>query len=131
MKAAARSALEREKTATKILAAAYDTDRDAIVVELSTAATLVVPRAKIPGFRNADPAALADLAIAPGAETLWSDTVDDGVLLEQLIEIAVGARTILELSGVIRGRVRSEARAVSARQNGRKGGRPRKPPTSE
>lgn len=128
MRAASRRAREREKTATKIRAARYDAERDAVVVELSTGATLGVPRTKIAGFRRADPAALADLAINPGAESLWSDTIDDGVLLEQLLEIAAGTHTIVALSGSIGGRVRSAARAAASRRNGSKGGRPRKSP---
>ena len=124
MREAARAAREREKTATKILKAHYDPVRDAVVTELSTGVTLSVPRRAIAGFTRATPDALSDLEINPGAESLWSDTVDDGVLLEQLIEIAAGEEIIKVLGGRVSGRRRSPAKAQAARANGAKGGRP-------
>lgn len=126
MQRAARESREREKTATKIRRARYDAKRDLVVVELSTGATLMIERARIAGFAKASSAALADLAVNPGAESLWSNAVDDGVLLEQLIEIAAGTEYLKVLGGRISGRKRSAAKAAAARKNGMKGGRPRK-----
>ena len=124
MREAARAAREREKTATKIRAAHYDPVRDAVVTELSTGVTLAVPRRAIAGFARAAPDALSDIEINPGAESLWSDTVDDGVLLEQLIEIAAGEEILKVLGGRVSGRRRSAAKTAAARANGAKGGRP-------
>ncbi|HEY0395074.1 MAG TPA: hypothetical protein VGD01_11325 [Candidatus Elarobacter sp.] len=130
MKRAIRDAREREKTATKIRSASYERKSDALVVALSTGVTLAVPRTLIPGFMNAEPAALADVTIDPGSESLWSDTVDDGVLLEQLVQIAAGDELLQFLGGRIAGRRRSEAKANAARANGVKGGRPSLPMTA-
>ena len=124
MQSAARAALEREKTATKICDARYDAECDAIVVELSTGATLGVPRRAIAGFATAPPRALSDIGINPGGESLWSDAADDGVLLEQLVEIAAGEDFLKVLGGRISGRRRSPAKARASRENGAKGGRP-------
>jgi hypothetical protein len=121
---AARDARQREKTATKIRAARYDAEHDAVAVDLSTGATLVTPRRLIPGFAHAAPSAIADLAIGPGGESLWSDTADDGVLLEQLVEIAAGEEFLKVLGGRISGRRRSAAKAEASRKNGARGGRP-------
>jgi hypothetical protein len=126
MRAAVRAARERERTATKIKSARYDRERDAIVAELSTGATLAVPRRVIPGFANAAPRKLASLSITPGREGLWSDSVDDGVLLEQLFVLAAGESTIGAIGARINGAKRSPARAAASRSNGAKGGRPRK-----
>jgi len=124
MKRAELAAREREKTATKIRKVKYDPERDALVVDLSTAVTLIVPRALIPGFAKATPASVSDVAIDPGSESLWSDTVDDGVLLEQLVQIAAGDELLQVLGGRVAGRRRSPAKASAARTNGAKGGRP-------
>ncbi len=126
---AARIARKREKNATKIRSSHYDSAGDVLVVELSTGSTLVVPRAAIPGFAGAPPGVLGDIRVNPGAESLWSDTVDDGVLLEQLLEIVAGADLLKTLGGRISGRQRSDAKAAAARANGTKGGRPRKTDT--
>lgn len=120
------AARRREKGATKIRHAHYDVRRDAIVVELSTGSILAVPRRIIPGFAGARPAALADLEITPGNEGLWSDNSDDGVLLEQLVVLAAGERTVGSIGARINASKKSPARAAASRANGAKGGRPRK-----
>jgi hypothetical protein len=124
MQRAERAAREREKVATKIRAARYAAPQDTIVVDLSTGATLVVPRRLIAGFADAAPRALSDITVNPGGESLWSEAADDGVLLEQLLEIVAGADFLKVLGGRISGRRRSTAKAAAARANGAKGGRP-------
>jgi hypothetical protein len=124
MQQVAREAREREKTATKILAARYDVERDFVAVDLSTGATVVIPRSLIPGFKHVVPGELADLSINPGAESLWSDSADDGVILEQLLELAAGTELLKVAGGRISGRHRSVAKAEASRANGAKGGRP-------
>jgi hypothetical protein len=126
MDALLRRAAEREKTATKIRSARYDARRDVVVVGLSTESTVEVPRARIAGFAKANSGALTDLAINPGAESLWSANVDDGVLLEQLIAIAFGENLVMTVGARFAARRRSPAGSAASRENGKKGGRPRK-----
>jgi len=94
-------------------------------VELSTRSTLSVPRRAMLGFAQASPGALADIAITPGRERLWSDTVDDGVLLDQLLVLAAGEETLSTIGARLNAAKRSPARAAASRSNGTKGGRPR------
>ena len=124
---AIKGARVRERTATKIRSAHYDRRADSIVAELSTGAVLMVPRKKVPGFAKATPRGLADLAISPGSEGLWSDSVDDGVLLEQMLAVAVGETTLGTIGARINAAKKSPARAAASRANGAKGGRPRRP----
>lgn len=126
MRAAVAVARGRERQATKIRAAHYDDKRDSILVELSTKASLTVPRRSIPGFAKASTRELADLQITPGGEGLWSEMVDDGVLLEQLLVLAAGADTIGTIGARLNAARKSPARAAASRANGVKGGRPRK-----
>src|SRR5215831_11759943 len=126
MRAALRAARKRERTATKIKAAYYDSRSDRIAAELSTGATVAIPRRSIPGFANASPRKLRDLAITPGGEGLWSDSIDDGVLLEQMLVVAAGESTIGTIGARVNARRKSPARAAASRSNGAKGGRPRK-----
>jgi len=126
MRQAVAHARRRERTATKIRATRYDGERDEIVTDLSTGATLTVPRRAVLGFAKASPKDLVDLAIAPGGEGLWSETVDDGVLLEQLLVLAAGEATLGTIGARINAAKKSPARAAASRANGSKGGRPRK-----
>lgn len=123
---AVAAARRREKGATKIHHARYDARRDAIVAELSTGSILVVPRRIIPGFARVRPGVLADLATTPGGEGLWSAKADDGVLLEQLVVLAAGERTVGTIGARINASRKTPARAAASRANGAKGGRPRK-----
>jgi hypothetical protein len=123
---AVAAARRREKGATKIRHARYDARRDAVIAELSTGSILAVPRRIIPGFAGARPAVLVDLEITPGKEGLWSDNADDGVLLEQLVVLAAGERTVGAIGARINASKKSPARAAASRANGAKGGRPRK-----
>ncbi len=126
MRRAVTYARRRERTATKILATRYDGERDEIVADLSTGATLIVPRRAVPGFAKASPKDLVDLAITPGGEGLWSETADDGVLLEQILVLAAGEATLGTIGARINAAKKSPARAAASRANGSKGGRPRK-----
>lgn len=126
MRAAVKSVRERERTATKIKAARYDSRRDAIVAELSTGATITVPRRIVPGFAKVMARKLGDLSITPGGEGLWSDSIDDGVLLEQMLVLAGGESMIGTIGARINAARKSPARAAASRANGAKGGRPRK-----
>jgi hypothetical protein len=126
MRDAINFARDRERTATKIRSARYDRRADSIVAELSTGAAVTVPRRNIPGFANATPRNLADISVTPGAEGLWSDSQDDGVLLEQMLILAAGESTLGTIGARINAAKRSPARAAASRANGAKGGRPRK-----
>jgi hypothetical protein len=126
MGTAVAAARRREKGTTKIRHARYDARRDVIVAELSTGSILAVPRRIIPGFAGARAAGLADLAITPGNEGLWSVNADDGVLLEQLVVLAAGERTVGTIGARINASRKTPARAAASRANGAKGGRPRK-----
>jgi hypothetical protein len=126
MRDAVKAARGREGRATKIRAAVYDKGGDAVVVDLSTGATLAVPRRAIPGFAKASARDLTDIAITPGGEGIWSDVADDGVLLEQLLVFAAGEAMLGTIGARINAAKKSPARAAASRANGIKGGRPRK-----
>ena len=130
MREAIRIARVRERTATKFVAAKYDRKSDSILADLSTGVTLSVPRSAILGFAKADPRLLSDIEIVGARETLWSDSVDDGVLIEQLIVIAAGKEMLGSLGARINASKKSAARASASRANGTKGGRPKKSATA-
>lgn len=126
MRAVARAARIREKTATKIVSVTYDRRHDSVSVTLSTEAVLTVPKSSILGFARAKWPGRADIEITPGREGLWSESVDDGVLLEQLLIIAAGEQTLGTIGARINASKKSPARAAASRANGLKGGRPQK-----
>lgn len=126
MQDAVREARRRERAATKIRTAHHDRRSDTIVTALSTGATLTVPRRAIPGFAKATARDLMDVEITPGGEGLWSDAINDGVLLDQLLVLAAGEAMLGTIGARINAAKKSPARAAASRANGTKRGRPRK-----
>ncbi len=115
MREALKAAQQREKSATKIRAACYDGRHDTIVADLSTGATLTVPRRVIPGFAKTPARKLGDVVITPGGEGLWSEAVGDGVLLEQLLVLAAGEATLGMIGARINAAKKSPLRAAASR----------------
>jgi hypothetical protein len=120
--AAARS---RKNRATHIVAASFDRKRDAIKATLSNGAEISVPRKSIAGLATVDPAGLLDLASQASGFSVWSERADCGVRLETLLE-AVAGSSLVTIAARIVGATPSAAKVAAARENGRKGGRPRK-----
>jgi hypothetical protein len=120
--AVARS--KRAKRGTKIVAVVFDSAGDRIVAELSTGATIWVPRRAIPAFGAVKPKDLTDLAVDAAGYSIWSSTADVGLQIEGLIEAASGV-AVRDLAARTLGRSKSSAKAAASRANGAKGGRPR------
>lgn len=105
--------------ATRIAKARYEARTDSVIV------TLAIPRTKIPGFNTIDPGQLADLAAQKSGYSIWSEGADTGLRLERLLQVAAGPAMTAVAAGIL-GQKRTTAKALSARENGRKGGRPSK-----
>lgn len=125
LKAALASARKNAKNATRIVSASFDLKRGAIVVNLSTGGTLIVPRSALPGFDTARPELLRDLKVQSSGLSVWSDAADLGARIETLLE-AVAGTTLTSMAARRLAEQTSPAKAAAARRNGRKGGRPRK-----
>jgi hypothetical protein len=125
--AAIKRANGSKKTATRIVAAHFARSSDSIVVRLSTKATVILPRAAIPGFKSIDPLQLADLSPQASGFSIWSEAADTGIRIERLLQIAAGPALATVAAGIL-GQASTPAKAAAARKNGRAGGRPVKKP---
>ena len=131
-----QAALERGRQADRAepraLSARYDAASRRMVVELSNGCALAFPAEVAQGLRGADPAALARVELAAGGRALRWDAldVDLGVapLVQGIFGTAAWMREIRSEIGRVGGRASTPAKASAARENGRKGGRPRKQP---
>jgi hypothetical protein len=110
---------------TRIVAAHFDRASDSIVVKLSTKATIIVPRAALPGLKAIDPARLVDLSPQASGFSIWSEAADSGLRIEVLLQIAAGP-ALANIAARILGQTSTVAKASASRANGAKGGRPRK-----
>jgi len=99
----------------------YNETEDAFFLRLFSGVTLTVPRALIPRFGSLPLTELRGAYLAPGGSAIIvNDTVDYSVpgVLRIISGIAEQRR--------IAGSSRSEKKAAAVRENGRKGGRPKK-----
>jgi Protein of unknown function (DUF2442) len=127
IEAATKRAEERSRREPKAVAARYDTDRDALVVSLSTGAEISFPRANIQGLTQAIPAELAEIEITPPGYGLYFPKLDADLWVPGLIEGVFGSRAWMAAQlGVQGGKAKSKAKAAAARANGKRGGRPAK-----
>lgn len=109
------------------VSAEYDAPQNRLVVSLSSGVIITVPVHLMQELADADPAALGEIEIAPSGLALHWPSLDADVYVPSLMQGIFGTkRWIAAQLGAAGGRVTTPAKAAAARQNGAKGGRPRK-----
>jgi hypothetical protein len=109
------------------VSARYDRSTQRIVIDLSTGVQLVVPASKIEGLSGAAQEDLDRIEISPAGLALHWPALDADVYLPSLLQGILGTKRWMAAQlGATGGKSRSVAKSDTARENGRKGGRPRK-----
>lgn len=116
-----RRATERRATSVR-----YDAKRDAIEIELTDGVGVRLPRAVIVEFRDVPPADMMKLRMSPAGYGIELDEHDIDISVHGLMAALATPRDMATSLGKLGGAARSEAKRISARANGAKGGRPRK-----
>jgi hypothetical protein len=118
---------ERLSSTPHAVEARYDRRGARIVVRLSSGLELAFPPRLAEGLAGATPADLAIIEITPAGLGLHWPKLDADLYLPSLLEGVFGSpRWMAGLLGKSGGLARSTAKTAAARENGRKGGRPRK-----
>jgi Protein of unknown function (DUF2442) len=109
------------------VSARYDRRTARIVVELNTGVQIAFPTRLMEGLAEASPDDLAEIEISPAGLGLHWPKLDADVYVPALLQGVFGSKRWMAAElGAAGGKVRSRAKAEAARENGRKGGRPRK-----
>jgi hypothetical protein len=87
---------------------------------------VMLPLALFPALADAKPTELADLELLGSGSCLNWERLDVQYIVPEAIREALGPWVLMQAVGSAGGSVRSKAKAVAARENGKKGGRPRK-----
>lgn len=110
-----------------VVSAEYDTRQNRLVVGLSSGVIIMVPVHLMQALQEADPAVLSEVEIAPSGLALHWPSLDADVYVPSLMQGVFGTKRWMAAQlGTAGGRVSTPAKAAAARENGAKGGRPRK-----
>jgi hypothetical protein len=119
---ALRRAREADRIEPRAGVVTYDVERGLIMVELRSGFLFGFPPERV-GLASATAEQLGNVRISPSGDGLHWDELDASVSLTGFVAEAFNLR---EWSPRLLGQISSDAKARAARQNGMKGGRPRR-----
>jgi Protein of unknown function (DUF2442) len=118
---------EQRQRGPRAASAHYDAVRNRVVVELSTGIEISFSPKQAQGLESARPDALAEIEITPSSLGLHFPKLDADIYIPALLEGILGsAKWMAGQMGRIGGAARSAGKSAAARENGKRGGRPRK-----
>ena len=125
-KAAEANAQARLKS-PRAVSAHYDQARNRVIVALTNGVEVGFAPENAQGLEQAKAADLDIIEITPAGLGLHFPKIDADIYVPALLEGVLGsANWMARLMGEKGGKARSSAKSAAARQNGHKGGRPRK-----
>ena len=123
----AEARAQEEREAGHVLSARYDRRRRRVLLQLNTGVELTFPAEMAEGLAGASPDDLAQIEISPTGLGLHWPRLDADLYVPALMQGVFGSRNWMAAQlGTAGGKVKSAAKAAAARNNGRKGGRPRR-----
>jgi len=109
------------------VSARYNRRTARIVINLNNGVQIAFPARSTEGLAGASPADLAEIEISAAGLGLHWPKLDADIYVPALLQGIFGSRSWMAARlGAIGGKARSPAKSVAARENGRKGGRPRR-----
>jgi len=124
---AKREEIEWRKSGFITEAVSYDKEKDSISVKFSNGVQLLIPRICIKELDNVPVHILENITINTLQDTIYWKDIDFGYDSYALLLDILNLRKIFDsYAGRRAGQVKSEAKAKSSRENGKKGGRPKR-----
>jgi hypothetical protein len=127
-RAAGKALAQTEPRAVK---AWYAADSERVFIELTNGVMMGFPYQLLQGLANGTPEQLAEVEIMPTGSALHWESLDADLGVAQLVSGLFGSKAWMTELGRHGGKSKSEAKAQASRDNGKRGGRPRKAVASE
>lgn len=109
------------------ISAQYDQHAERIVVTLDTGVEIAFPPRLAEDLANASSDDLSEIEVTPSGLGLHWPRLDADIYVPALFRGVLGSKKWMAAElGAVGGKVRSAAKTTAARENGKKGGRPRK-----
>jgi hypothetical protein len=116
----------RARDASALVRARYNARRDTLELTFRGGGSMAIPRTLVPGLGRVAAADLETPVVSPAGDALSWPALDLDVSVPGLVARAFGTQLFAAATGRQGGRRRTKAKAVAAKLNGAKGGRPRK-----
>ena len=110
----------------RAVSAYYDRKSGRIMMELTSGVIFGFPARLFPALAKATPAQLAAVEVSPAGGGLHWEELDVDLSVPGLLLSSIGRSQKLTELARLAGQAKSPAKAAAARENGAKGGRPRK-----
>jgi hypothetical protein len=117
-------------TEPRAVKAWYAADTQRIFIELNTEIVMGFPYQRLQGLANATPKQLAEVEITPTGYGLHWESLDVDLGVPQLVAGLFGTKAWMTELGRQGGKSTSVVKAQASRDNGKRGGRPRKTPSN-
>lgn len=126
--AANRRAATKKAAFPAVVSVRYDRRVARVVIVLASGLELAFSPRQAQGLENARPADLIEAEITPSGLGVYFPRLDVDLYIPALLEGFLGSKRWMAAQiGKIGGMASTEAKAAAARQNGKLGGRPKKP----
>jgi uncharacterized protein YegP (UPF0339 family) len=119
---AGRETLRNEPQAVE---ARFDAETRQLTLELASGESLQFPVDQLEGLSGAPGDALGQFEVTPGGLGLHWEILDADIYVPTLVKGVYGTQEWMRSIGTLGGKARTEAKSQAARENGKKGGRPR------
>jgi Protein of unknown function (DUF2442) len=127
---ARRSGEVLEKTEPRAVKAWYELASAKIFIELQNGVVMGFPPHLLQGLESATSEQLAEVEVTPSGYGLHWESQDLDLAVPQLVAGIFGTKAWMAELGRQGGKAKSSAKAKSSRENGKRGGRPKKSLTS-
>jgi Protein of unknown function (DUF2442) len=118
-----------DKTEPRAVKAWYELTSTRVFIELKNGVVIGFPYKLLQGLESATPEQVAEVEVTPSGYGLHWESLDLDLGVPELIAGVFGTKAWMTELGRLGGQVKSAAKEKAARENGKRGGRPRKPET--
>lgn len=120
------AAREADETEPRVAAIRFEAATRKVVIDLKNGTSFIFPADLVQGLRDAPEGLLSKVEITPSKEGLMWEELDVYIGVPALMMGIFGTKTWMAELGRAGGSKTSEAKRLAARENGKKGGRPKK-----
>jgi Protein of unknown function (DUF2442) len=119
-----------DRTEPRARSVVYDREQDVVLIYLKTGVFLGVPRSLLQGLEQATEGDLADFWLSSNGDAVHWEKLNASFSIPGLVSGIFGTKQWMAEAGRKGGQAKTPAKSAASRENGKKGGRPRKVATA-